>query len=243
MHERPRYINYPHSLLPMVGFTMKIFGFTGTREGMNEDQAAYLTALVRGYHADGLGIGTVHHGDCIGADAYFHEVVRAVDPAIKIESHPCDLVKFRAYCAADVVHRPKRPLVRNLDIIKGVDYVIATPRELKPVFCSGTWYTIKRVRERGIRLFLILPDIGNWRPIIAAPKNATILRVRMWDGKEQFAHWAEDLSGSEQPAFSGWFANRGASGFYEIDEPKEWRSLTEEEQNHPDVKPSWVVVR
>lgn len=43
-----------------------------------------------------------------------------------------------------------------------------------------------------------------WQPIETAPKNATDVRLKNADG-EKVGHYAEDLSGSEQPPFQGWF--------------------------------------
>jgi hypothetical protein len=189
---------------------------------MNADQLAYVTDWLRGYHADGLGIKVVHHGDCIGADAQFHEIVRNLDPAIRIESHPCNLDRYRAHCRADVTYAVKPPLERNIDIVRASDYLIATPRERKRISMSGTWWTMGQAANSNIPVFHVPPDIRDWRPIITAPKNATWIMVRMGNGKEQCAHWAQDCSGEHQPAFSGWFIE-GGGGFVEIDTPKDWK--------------------
>lgn len=51
-----------------------------------------------------------------------------------------------------------------------------------------------------------VPPGDEWKPILLAPRNATHLRVMMWDGTiHEDAHWACDLSGEEQPPFQGWF--------------------------------------
>lgn len=46
--------------------------------------------------------------------------------------------------------------------------------------------------------------------------------VLLESGKEVKAHWAEDLSGEEQPAFSGWFTKCGNHSYIQI-EPKAWK--------------------
>lgn len=63
-----------------------------------------------------------------------------------------------------------------------------------------------------------------WRGMTTAPKNSTEVEVRLKDGRVLVAHWAQDLSGEEQPPFSGWFVYNGSycSG---IDEPVAWRPL------------------
>ncbi len=63
-----------------------------------------------------------------------------------------------------------------------------------------------------------------WQPIKTAPRNATTIRVKMRDGVMHEAHWAEDISGEDQPAFRGWFIAVGNS-FREIDEPVEWMPM------------------
>jgi len=69
-----------------------------------------------------------------------------------------------------------------------------------------------------------LPD--EWEPIGTAPRNATWIQVLMADGTEHRAHWGQDLSGEEQPAFRGWFIEVGEgrnSYMRQIEEPIGWR--------------------
>lgn len=71
--------------------------------------------------------------------------------------------------------------------------------------------------------------VREWKPISTAPKNATVIEVRMQDGTVHTeAHWAQDLSGEDQPPFRGWFVPvKDASGktvsFREIIAPMHWR--------------------
>lgn len=76
----------------------------------------------------------------------------------------------------------------------------------------------------------------DWRPISTAPLDATLIRVRLTNDKEFTAHFAEDLSGEEQPAFSGWFVSGGyKGGFKEVEAPpREWRTLTDAERQADD---------
>jgi len=70
-----------------------------------------------------------------------------------------------------------------------------------------------------------------WRDMADAPRNGTeiVLRVPCKGYPEfyrQIGHWGEDLSGSEQPPFRGWFKRWGSSGFAEIDpDPTGWMPL------------------
>lgn len=50
------------------------------------------------------------------------------------------------------------------------------------------------------------PDAPGWQPMGTAPKNATEVTLKMNTGAiYPRAHWAQNLSGEEQPAFAGWF--------------------------------------
>jgi hypothetical protein len=65
--------------------------------------------------------------------------------------------------------------------------------------------------------------MSEWQPIETAPKDATTVRVLTRDGREVDAHWACDLSGSEQPAFVGWFEDLGS--YYGGITPTHWQPL------------------
>jgi len=60
-----------------------------------------------------------------------------------------------------------------------------------------------------------------WRSMDSAPKDASWVRVRTRDGKVHRAHYAEDMSGSEQPPFRGWFIEVGGS-FVGLRNPEAW---------------------
>lgn len=71
----------------------------------------------------------------------------------------------------------------------------------------------------------------NWQPMSSAPKNAKEIEVKMRDGQVLTAHWAQDLSGEDQPPFIGWFTaakdSRGkTSRFREIETPIAWRPVS-----------------
>lgn len=62
---------------------LQTIGFTGTRKGMSspqEDTLCNLLSLLSGF------IAVAHHGDCLGADAEFHELCR--ETGLKIHVHP-----------------------------------------------------------------------------------------------------------------------------------------------------------
>lgn len=133
---------------------MKI-GFTGTQEGTTKQQRkaliAYLTKLGL---ADSYG-----HGDCVGADADFHHVLRDLFGAdAHIIGHIPDNDSRRAFCDFDE-YRPPRPyLKRNEVIARENDIVIACPKEHEEQQRSGTWTTVRRALAAGKTVRIIFPD-------------------------------------------------------------------------------------
>lgn len=66
---------------------------------------------------------------------------------------------------------------------------------------------------------------GGWLPMSSAPRNATEIEGLMPHGTILRVHFAEDLSGEDQPAFSGWFVPGGRNGFREVETPTAWRPI------------------
>ncbi|KKK87974.1 hypothetical protein LCGC14_2747880, partial [marine sediment metagenome] len=60
-------------------------GFTGAEAGMNPDQYDALDDYVW-RHRDQ--ITQAHHGDCIGADATFHDLICSLGLSYTIQAHP-----------------------------------------------------------------------------------------------------------------------------------------------------------
>jgi hypothetical protein len=82
-------------------------------------------------------------------------------------------------------------------------------------------------------LRLIPPE--PWLPMKDAPRNATDVRVKLADGTiHERAHWAEDLSGSDQPPFTGWFIRVG-DYFSGITEAVGWQPLIPPETPPPPI--------
>jgi nucleoside 2-deoxyribosyltransferase len=140
---------------------MKV-GFTGTREGMSEVQANEVSDLVcMALHSKEL-----HHGDCIGADAEFHETAilyRAYANRLghqpRIIVHPPKDERFRAFCeSADELRAPKDYIARNHDIVDECDVLIAAPRHDSEEMRSGTWATVRYARKVGKPIRIVYAD-------------------------------------------------------------------------------------
>lgn len=119
-----------------------ILGFTGTQEGMSDGQKAEFARKVR--HLQPV---EFHHGDCVGADAEAHELVRVNVPSCVIHSHPPTDERRRAFCKADVVHPAKDFIPRNHDIVDECDFLFAAPRRNEMELRSGTWATYRYALE------------------------------------------------------------------------------------------------
>jgi hypothetical protein len=119
-------------------------GFTGTRKGMSDWQKKRLRQWLRDFRPDEF-----HHGDCVGADAQAHKLVREVLPDCKVVIHPGDMPRLRANCKGDIILAPLQPLHRNRLIVAAVDEMVATPEVDAEQERGGTWFTIRAAREAG----------------------------------------------------------------------------------------------
>lgn len=134
-----------------------IIGFTGTRRGMSEWQRLMLLTILT--HRCEIGaINEFHHGGCLGADAEAHVLVRNMTP-YTIYVHFPENRKYEARLPGPFVSMGRKPyLVRNEDIVKVCDLLIAAPLTDKEQIRSGTWATIRMARKLGKALIVIHPD-------------------------------------------------------------------------------------
>jgi len=130
---------------------MKI-GFSGTRKGMTSQQKQVMECLLSKLPK----ITFAHHGDCIGADAEFHQACLNIHIAIVI--HPPSDNKNRANCIGFAEEMPPAPyLERDRRIVDSTELLIATPAG-KEHLRSGTWTTIRYARKRKKPVIIIEPD-------------------------------------------------------------------------------------
>lgn len=134
-----------------------ILGFTGTREGMTNLQESAVAAIIWRIGIK-QGIVEAHHGDCLGADAQFHAMIRQDSPETTIVGHPPSKPDLRAYCDCDELREPKPYLVRNADIVRESDEMVATPKEMVEQFKGGTWFTIHEAKRQGKRCLIVWPN-------------------------------------------------------------------------------------
>lgn len=114
-------------------------GFTGTRLGATEEQYAKVRDVLR--EVTGGRSFVAHHGDCIGADAEFHELCLTMGAMIEI--HPGPISDLSAGCQGHVRHPIKPHMVRNRAIVDASHVMIAAPPTDLPQEYGGTWHTIR----------------------------------------------------------------------------------------------------
>lgn len=134
-----------------------IIGFTGTRQPLPPKQATALRAFL-GYMANITH--EVHHGDCVGADELFDEIIAKHN--IRRNAHPGHDKQYRspwrADCDAEHVFPSKPYLARNKIIVDASDWIVACPSGPEVPRGSGTWATIRYARFRMKPITIVWPD-------------------------------------------------------------------------------------
>lgn len=136
---------------------MIILGFTGTSRKLTNYQKEELRNKLVFKYTLNENLIKVHHGDCIEADTFFHNLIRELFPSTVIEGHPPENNYKRAYNKCDILWKPKPYLVRNKDIVNCSIRMIAIPFEEIEILRSGTWSTIRYARNLGMDIDIIYP--------------------------------------------------------------------------------------
>lgn len=132
---------------------MQDIGFTGTRKGMTAPQRVVVEFILKFYS----GVGCLHHGDCMGADAEAHRIAQNFD--LRVFLHPPDNNSARAFCKnATYVGDPKPYLERNHDIVDYSVMLVAAPATTDEVKRSGTWATIRYALKEGKDVAIVDPE-------------------------------------------------------------------------------------
>ena len=131
-------------------------GFTGTRAGMTKEQKDCFQLLIAFLKPTRF-----HHGNCIGADTDAERIIRKErGEGCIIVRWPCNIPSVQSKIIkrdCDFVRDIMPPLVRNSEIVRASDVMIATPKEHKEVLRSGTWATIRCAKRTGHKLYIIWP--------------------------------------------------------------------------------------
>jgi hypothetical protein len=131
-------------------------GFTGTRQGMSSAQRDIVVRFVAKYKPR---IISGRHGDCVGSDREFHDIMRFLTEVALI-GHPPTNPKYRAWCKFDILKEEKNYHVRDKDIVDNSNVMLATPAQPYEILRSGTWTTIRYAKKKlpKERILIIPPD-------------------------------------------------------------------------------------
>ena len=136
-------------------FECNSIGLTGTRQGMTDRQHEVVVDLVlRSSFKE------AHHGDCIGADAEFHEILECCKDSSEFEIviHPPTNSRQRAFCKCDRLLPEKSYTERDQDMVLASDVVLAISLHHWEMDRSGTWNTVRFARRKGRQILIIWPD-------------------------------------------------------------------------------------
>lgn len=135
-------------------------GVTATQCGLTEAQFNAARDLVDTLYPLGL-----HHGDCIGGDAQFHNIAHTrwvLWGAPQVVIHPPSNPKKRAFCEGNCVLRinePKPYLERNHNIVLDTSALLACPHDIIHTECRhGTCATVRYARKLGRPIAIIHTD-------------------------------------------------------------------------------------
>lgn len=135
-----------------------IVGFTGTRAGWIRRQGWAFKEFIESIHIE-----VFIHGGSIGSDTLAHNTFRSVYPLVPVHVLPADrdkgsVVTMPVHPDRTIIYAESEPLYRNKMIVSVVDGLIAVPRLMSEEKRSGTWYTIRRARKKGVPVVIIWPN-------------------------------------------------------------------------------------
>lgn len=129
-------------------------GFTGTRNAITEFQYTKLYEAIKELH-ETVGIEMAHHGDCVGADATFHDICEEL--GIPITIHPPVDDKLRAWKKSEHMPEEKTYFARNRAIVEESDQMFGVPYTMVETK-GGTWYTINYSKKKEVPVRIIFPS-------------------------------------------------------------------------------------
>lgn len=122
-----------------------VIGFTGTIVGVTSERLSHLRSRLA--RALDRGFDTVHHGDCVGADAQFHDIAAGLGFCVVI--HPPANPKLRAHKIGDSMMPELGYIARNHNIVDAANVMIACPKNpAQEELRSGTWATVRYTRKQ-----------------------------------------------------------------------------------------------
>lgn len=128
-------------------------GFTGTSQGITTKQFDELVNIIKGFKPT-----SVSHGDCVGADATFHDICESLN--IPIDIYPPENTEKRAWKKNATNMWPEKAYIkRDHDIVDSCDILIGCPRLMSEELRSGTWATIRYARKKDKEVIILWPKL------------------------------------------------------------------------------------
>ena len=135
-------------------------GFTGTRDGMTNEQHRAVIAWMKHRRPSEF-----HWGVCVGADSDAFDIVSSA-PDLSFSpprtvAHPPERMSMASQADlqfADEVRPATDYLSRNRNIVDACDVLLACPKEAGEERRSGTWATIRYARRVGRPVVIVWPD-------------------------------------------------------------------------------------
>lgn len=135
-------------------------GFTGSQYGMSlktKNKLAIVVGCLAQEDQFRSDVTSFRHGDCKGSDVVASGIADYYN--YLVHGYPCFIEHKRAFSPYNkIIHAPKHPLERNVDIVDLSAIMIATPHTMNEIIRSGTWATIRYARKRERELCIIFPD-------------------------------------------------------------------------------------
>jgi hypothetical protein len=156
-------------------------GFTGTSDGMTNAQTLEIHMLLGDLQAY-VRSQRAHHGVCIGSDAQFHKMAKAMGyltighPGVNKDGQPA---KRATDVVCDATHPETFYLDRNVQIVIESAILLATPKGMVEEIRSGTWQTIRSARRQKRPRIIVFPDGTSQVEGINGPMTATDLRMEL----------------------------------------------------------------
>jgi hypothetical protein len=111
-------------------------GFTGTRKGMSSSQTDQLYQVLSWFEGEDK----FFHGDAEGSDKQ----------AAKIA-----MEEYGMMARPIRIKKGETPLQRDDRLVKEIECLIAAPFQNKEIIRSGTWYTVRQARKKGIPIIFL----------------------------------------------------------------------------------------
>jgi hypothetical protein len=133
-------------------------GVAGSRNGATAAQRIAMQNVIWSF----LPISESHHGDCIGVDDLFAEMIEAVIEVVGNPTtryvYPADVPNNLRAFRTGIIAPTKPPLERNKDLVDACNVLIAVPSGPETYRGSGTWACIRYARSVGRRIVILQPD-------------------------------------------------------------------------------------